>query len=95
MSVILPRMLEALRRARSVGARRPRFLPLLGIALAAVMLWRFRFPGKTAVEGGMALPIVVPEICLGVAMLVFFASFVVPITVVTLVAVMVRHTPKR
>jgi spermidine/putrescine transport system permease protein len=42
-------------------------------ALAAVMLWRFRFPGKMAVEGSMALPIVVPEICLGVAMLVFFA----------------------
>jgi spermidine/putrescine transport system permease protein len=42
-------------------------------ALSAVMLWRFRFPGKTLVEGGMALPIVVPEICLGVAMLVFFA----------------------
>jgi spermidine/putrescine transport system permease protein len=42
-------------------------------ALAAVMLWRFRFPGKTLVEGSMALPIVVPEICLGVAMLVFFA----------------------
>lgn len=42
-------------------------------ALAAVMLWRFRFPGKTVVEGAMALPIVVPEICMGVAMLVFFA----------------------
>jgi spermidine/putrescine transport system permease protein len=42
-------------------------------ALAAVMLWRFRFPGKTATEGALALPIVVPEICLGVAMLVFFA----------------------
>lgn len=42
-------------------------------ALSAVMLWRFRFPGKTVTEGGMALPIVVPEICMGVAMLVFFA----------------------
>lgn len=42
-------------------------------ALAAVMLWRFRFPAKTAVEGSLALPIVVPEICMGVAMLVFFA----------------------
>lgn len=42
-------------------------------ALTAVMLWRFRFPGKTVVEGAMALPIVVPEICMGVAMLVFFA----------------------
>ncbi len=43
-------------------------------ALTAVMLWRFRFPGKAGVEGAMALPIVVPEICLGVAMLVFFAK---------------------
>lgn len=43
-------------------------------ALAAVMLWRFRFPLKAGVEGAMALPIVVPEICMGVAMLVFFAS---------------------
>jgi spermidine/putrescine transport system permease protein len=42
-------------------------------ALAAVMLWRFRFPFKAAAEGAMALPIVVPEICMGVAMLVFFA----------------------
>ncbi len=42
-------------------------------ALAAVLLWRFRFPGKTPLEGAMALPIVVPEICMGVAMLVFFA----------------------
>jgi spermidine/putrescine transport system permease protein len=49
------------------------FSIILG-TLAAVMLWRFRFPGKTAVEGTMALPIVVPEICMGVAMLVFFAK---------------------
>jgi spermidine/putrescine transport system permease protein len=43
-------------------------------ALAAVALWRFRFPFKTPFEGAMALPIVVPEICMGVAMLVFFAK---------------------
>ncbi len=47
-------------------------------ALAAVMLWRFRFPGKTGTEGAMALPIVVPEICMGVAMLVFFAKIGFP-----------------
>ncbi|WP_374574483.1 ABC transporter permease [Phenylobacterium sp.] len=43
-------------------------------AMAAFALWRFRFPGKPAVDGAMALPIVVPEICMGVAMLVFFAK---------------------
>jgi spermidine/putrescine transport system permease protein len=42
-------------------------------AMVAVMLWRFRFPGKPGYEGLMALPIVVPEICMGVAMLAFFS----------------------
>jgi spermidine/putrescine transport system permease protein len=43
-------------------------------ALAALVLWRFRFPGKTALDGALTLPIVAPEICVGVAMLVFFAK---------------------
>ncbi|WP_341712415.1 ABC transporter permease [Erythrobacter sp.] len=42
-------------------------------AMAAIMLWRFRFPFKGAVDGTISLPIIVPEICLGVAMLIFFA----------------------
>ncbi|MGI9481217.1 MAG: ABC transporter permease [Hyphomicrobiales bacterium] len=42
-------------------------------AMIAVLLWRFRFPFKSAYEGFMALPIVIPEICMGVAMLVFFS----------------------
>jgi spermidine/putrescine transport system permease protein len=41
--------------------------------LAALALWRFRFPAKTAVDGAFSLPIVVPEICMGVALLIFFA----------------------
>jgi spermidine/putrescine transport system permease protein len=43
-------------------------------ALTALLLWRFRFPGKTLFEGALSLPIVVPEICMGVAMLVFFTQ---------------------
>ncbi len=42
--------------------------------LVALALWRFRFPGKAGLEGLLALPLVVPEICLGVAFLVFFSS---------------------
>jgi len=42
-------------------------------ALAALLLWRFRFPGKPAYEGALALPIVVPEICMGVALYALFA----------------------
>ncbi len=48
------------------------FATIIGAA-TALFLWRFRFPGKPAYEGFMALPIVIPEICMGVALLVFFA----------------------
>jgi spermidine/putrescine transport system permease protein len=43
-------------------------------ALTALAMWRFRFPFKPALDGALALPIVVPEICMGVAMLVFFTQ---------------------
>jgi spermidine/putrescine transport system permease protein len=48
------------------------FATIIGAA-TALFLWRFRFPGKPAYEGFMAMPIVIPEICMGVALLVFFA----------------------
>jgi spermidine/putrescine transport system permease protein len=47
-------------------------------ALLALALWRFRFPGKPALEAGAALPIVIPEICMGVALLVFFSRLGFP-----------------
>ena len=37
------------------------------------MLWRWRFPLKPVYEGVVALPIVIPEICMGVSLAVFFA----------------------
>ena len=49
-------------------------LSLILGAMAAIVLWRFRFVGKTAFDGALAIPIVVPEICMGVGMLVFFAK---------------------
>lgn len=42
-------------------------------ALMAFLFWRFKFPFKGALESGMNLPIVVPEICFGVAILLFFS----------------------
>lgn len=66
-------LMAALGNSLTIAALATVFSIILG-TLAAVMLWRFEFPGKAAVEGTMALPIVVPEICMGVAMLVFFAK---------------------
>jgi len=48
------------------------FSVVLG-ALTAVALWRFRFPLKPVFEGMVALPIVIPEICMGVSLAMFYA----------------------
>ncbi len=42
-------------------------------AMAAYLLWRFKFRGQALFEGMMAMPIVIPEICMGVAMMAFIA----------------------
>jgi spermidine/putrescine transport system permease protein len=65
-------LIEALFNSLTIAALATVISLILG-ALAAVMLWRFRFPLKGVVEGTMSLPIIVPEICLGVAFLIFFA----------------------
>lgn len=49
------------------------FATVLG-AMTAVLLWRWRFPLKAGYEGLVALPIVIPEICMGVALAVFFSA---------------------
>ena len=43
-------------------------------ALTAIILWRFRFPLKPLYEGLVSLPIVIPEICLGVSLAMFFSA---------------------
>ncbi len=42
--------------------------------LAAFVLWRFKFPLKGLLDSGLNLPIVVPEICMGVGVLMFFSA---------------------
>lgn len=66
-------LIEALFNSLAIAALATIVSLILG-AVAAVMLWRFRFPLKGAVHGTISLPIIVPEICLGVAFLMFFAG---------------------
>lgn len=63
---------DALSNSLTIAALSTAFSLILG-TFAAVALWRFRFRLRAAVEGVFALPVVVPEICMGVAMLMFFA----------------------
>lgn len=66
-------LVEALVNSLTIAALATVVSLVLG-AVAAVMLWRFRFPLKGVVDGTISLPIIVPEICLGVAFLMFFAG---------------------
>ncbi|MCF6322007.1 MAG: ABC transporter permease, partial [Rhizobiaceae bacterium] len=65
-------LIEAFINSMTIAAVSTIISTIIGVMLA-VMLWRFRFPLKSAYEGMVALPIVVPEICMGVAMLAFFS----------------------
>lgn len=65
-------LIEAFANSLTIALASTAISILLG-ALVAVLLWRFRFPAKGGYEAAVALPIVIPEICMGVAMLAFFS----------------------
>lgn len=65
-------LIEAFYNSLTIAVANMVLATVLGV-MVAMALWRFRFPGKSAYEGFMALPIVIPEICMGVAMMAFFA----------------------
>lgn len=67
-----PGLVEAFTNSLTIAVLCTIFSTILG-TMIALLLWRFRFPLKAGYEGFMALPIVIPEICMGVALLAFFA----------------------
>jgi spermidine/putrescine transport system permease protein len=66
-------LIDAFTNSLTIAAISTLFSVVLG-AMTAIALWRFRFPAKGLFDGAVTLPIVVPEICMGVAMLVFFGQ---------------------
>lgn len=66
-------LIEALTNSLVIAFLTTIFATVIG-SMLALLLWRFRFPFKSAYEGFMALPIVIPEICMGVALLLFFIN---------------------
>jgi spermidine/putrescine transport system permease protein len=86
-------LIEAFVNSLSIAVVNTVVATILGV-LVAIALWRFRFPGKAAYEGFMALPIVIPEICMGVAMMAFFARIGWPTDLpwpLTLSNIMIAH----
>jgi spermidine/putrescine transport system permease protein len=86
-------LIEAFVNSLSIAVVNTVVATILGV-LVAIALWRFRFPGKAAYEGFMVLPIVIPEICMGVAMMAFFARIGWPTDLpwpLTLSNIMIAH----
>lgn len=53
--------------------------------LAAVGMYRYSFRGKSVLDGLLYIPVVIPEIVLGVALLAFFVMVKIPLGLLTLV----------
>jgi spermidine/putrescine transport system permease protein len=66
-------LLEAFANSLTIAGLATLISVVLG-AGAGLALWRYRFPFRNLFDGALSLPIVVPEIAMGVAMLVFFAK---------------------
>jgi spermidine/putrescine transport system permease protein len=79
-----PDILRALRLSLEVASISTLIATALG-TLLALGLGRRVFRGRQAVEGGIYLPIVTPEIIVGIAMLILFASLRVPLGMGTIV----------
>jgi spermidine/putrescine transport system permease protein len=53
--------------------------------IAAVGMYKYKFAGKNVIDGLLYIPVVIPEIVLGIAMLTLFANVNIPRGMVTLV----------
>lgn len=66
-------MLLAAANSLIVGACATLLSAIIGL-LAAYLLWNFTFPLRKKIEALLGLPIVLPEICIGVSTLAFFVK---------------------
>jgi spermidine/putrescine transport system permease protein len=54
--------------------------------LAAVGMYKYKFKGKTILDGMLYVPIIIPEIVMGIALLMFFSEIkVIPLGMVSLI----------
>jgi spermidine/putrescine transport system permease protein len=63
---------EAVRNSLLVATISTIFATILG-TLLAIALERFRFRGRAAIDGLLLLPIIIPDIAMGISLLVFFS----------------------
>jgi len=79
------RILSALSNSLIVAFSAVGISAVLG-TLMAVGLARYQFPGKSLYRGASYLPLIIPDIAIAVATLVFLAAFAIPLSLWTIVA---------
>lgn len=79
------RILSALQDSLSVAFISVIISAVLG-TLMAIGLARYTFPGKSLYQGMSYLPLIIPDIAIAVATLVFLASLAIPLSLWTVVA---------
>ena len=78
-----PDILDALKASMIVGLASTLVATTLG-TLIALALGRHRFRGKTLFEGVLYVPIVTPEIVVGISLLILFAFLKIPLGLTTI-----------
>jgi spermidine/putrescine transport system permease protein len=76
-------IMRGLKASLIVGVASTVISALLG-TLLALALARHRFRGRTALEGFLYVPIVTPEIVVGISLLILFALFKIPLGLTTI-----------
>lgn len=79
------RILSALQNSLIVAGFAVGISSVLG-TLMAVGLARYQFPGKKLYRGISYLPLIIPDIAIAVATLVFLAAFAIPLSLWTIIA---------
>ncbi len=79
-----PDILRGLKASLIVGGASTVISAVLG-TLIALALARHRFRGRTALEGFLYVPIVTPEIVVGISLLILFALVKIPLGLTTIV----------
>lgn len=80
-----PRILLALQNSLTVALLAVGISAVMG-TLMAVGLARYQFPGKTLYRGISYLPLIIPDIAIAVATLVFLSVIAIPLSLWTIVA---------
>jgi spermidine/putrescine transport system permease protein len=78
-----PDIIRGLKASLIVGSASTLISAVLG-TLIALALARHRFRGRTALEGFLYVPIVTPEIVVGISLLILFALFKAPLGLTTI-----------